>query len=122
MAKKAETKLLQLQLKQLLKEKDWELKEFALKLACSEENRSRDETDPNKEYEKLRKVLNRDSTKPEVLHRYINFVIEETSQEKLYKLPEIDLSNFNEVEQDLLKEVGLIAFNFFQSSSDKEIA
>lgn len=109
-----ETQKLQEQLKSLLKEVGWTRKELAVNITSSEEYRSQDKEDPDKEYERLRKALNRASTKPATLHCYINFILEENKKRELYKLPKPDIHNFSASEQKILKEVGEIAFNFFQ--------
>lgn len=114
-----EISMLQSELKNLLKEVGWNLKDLAFKITLSEEYRSKDREDCDKEYEILRKVLNRKSTKPETLHHYINFIIEENQGRKLYKQPEPDISSFSEVEQDILKEIGKIAFQVFESEQQK---
>lgn len=112
---KNETKKLQMELKALLKEQGWSLKKLAIAISSSEENRLEDRDDPELEYERLRKALTRPSTKPQTLHRYINFVIESNRARELYKIPNLDLNHFSPEEKVVLKEVGQIASKFFQT-------
>lgn len=117
---KTETQKLQMELKALLKEQGWSLKKLAIEFSASDESRSEDRDDPNLEYERLRKALRRSSTKPQTLHRYINFVIETENAKRnqkgcvLYKIPHQDLSQVAAEQKAVLEEVGRIASRFFQ--------
>lgn len=116
-AKESKTAKLQQELKMLLEAVGWSKKELAIQMAASEENRSQDKNDPNKEYENVRKALTRSSTKPETLHCYINFVIEHNKHRELYRLPEVN-GEFSESELEILKSVREIAHNAFQNEQN----
>lgn len=108
-------KELQKELRSLLTEIGWSPKDLAREVANSEENRRNDNDDPDKEYEKLRKALNRPSTKPTTLQHYINFVVEHNKNRKLYRIPEISGKTFSENELMILKSVREIANEVFQN-------
>lgn len=95
--KLAETRKLQEQLHTLLKEVGWDIKKLAEEIAIADETADlRDDIDPNKEYEKIRKLLQRKTTKPETLNHYINFIIEQNKSKQIYKVPELKDDYFQE--------------------------
>lgn len=99
-----ETKQLQADIKQLLEEIGWDLKTFAKKL-IDERNDPDDDNLLNKEYEKLKKALNRPNTKIATLHFYLNFMIEHNQKRQLYKMPRLASSFFSQEDQTLLAEI-----------------
>lgn len=115
-ANRIETIELQQKLRQLLDEIGWSLRKLAHEFSIHDEFNDRQDLDPDKEYEKLRKALKRESTKPETLHRYINFIIEQNKSRALYKIPKLPDNSFNEKEKELFKDIGAIAKQFFENN------
>lgn len=111
-----ETIELQQKLRQLLDEVGWNLRKLALEFSIQDEFNDRQDLDPNKEYDKIRKALKRESTKPETLHHYINFIIEQNKNRELYKVPKLPDDSFNEEEKELFKDIGAIAKQFFKNN------
>lgn len=126
--KLAETRKLQEQLHTLLKEVGWDIKKLAEEIAIADETADlRDDIDPNKEYEKIRKLLQRETTKPETLHRYINFVIEMNKQRNLYQIPKLDMRHFESTPDNInwknifdgIEHISHQHFNQQQNNSEK---
>lgn len=105
-----ETENLKIELKRLLTEAGWDLKELARQIAYDDEfSNSREDLTPEKEYEKIRKALNRTTTKARTLNRYINFIIEYNKGRKLYKVPKLPDHYFDEKQKNLFNDIGKIA-------------
>ncbi|MGC7589205.1 hypothetical protein ACPWUF_01765 [Bisgaard Taxon 46] len=117
-----ETKELQNTLKSMLQEVGWSKKELAKKilddLALSGNPDYRDE---KMEYDKIKKLLSRSTTKPETLLFYINFIITHKDTEKynFIKHPEVNLNTFEPWEQEILKGVAQASSEFFSEFDRK---
>lgn len=101
-----ETEQLQADIRQLLKEIGWDLHKLAREIALEDRQSDlRDDLTPEKEYEKLKKALNRPNTKIATLHFYLNFIIEHNQKRQLYKMPRLASSFFSQEDQTLLAEI-----------------
>lgn len=105
------------ELKELLSIVGWSKKDLAKEVA---DERSRigkpiEECDENKEYEKIKKLFTRSPRKTDKLDYYIRFIIEHRDNKKynFIRLPAIDLSKFNEKEQQILKSIAKISSSNF---------
>lgn len=117
-----ETIELQNSLKSLLREVGWSKKKLAKKIIADHERAGNiDNRDVQMEYEKLKKLLSRPTTKPEQLKAYINFLIthRETKQHKFIKHPAINLDEFEVWEQEILKGVAQVSSEFFSEFDRK---
>lgn len=113
-----ETENLKIELKRLLTEAGWDLTKLAEEIASADEfSDSREDLTPKKEYEKIRKALNRTTTKPSTLNRYINFIIEYNKRRKLYKIPKLPDHYFDEQEKALFNDIGKIAATIFEKET-----
>lgn len=110
-----ETLQLQQQLRSLLNEVGWSLKKLAFEIAIQDEVGERLDKDPDKEYEKLRKALNRTTTKPQTLNEYINFIIEQNKKRNLYRVPKLSNDNFSEIELALFHDIENISAETFDN-------
>lgn len=123
-SKYTETRKLQEQLQTLLKEVGWDIRKLAEEIAIADDYADlRNDIDPNKEYEKIRKLLQRESTKPETLHYYINFVIEMNKQRNLYKIPKLDMRHFTSTTdninwQNILDGIARISHQHFSKQKN----
>lgn len=113
-----ETENLKIELKRLLTEAGWDLKTLAEKISEFDEfSDSREDLTPEKEYEKIRKALNRTTTKARTLNRYINCIIEYNKRRKLYKIPKLPDHYFDEQEKALFNDIGKIAASIFEKET-----
>ncbi|HHT7865501.1 hypothetical protein [Pasteurella multocida] len=118
----SETKKLQNALKSLLQEAGWSKKKLAEKIVDDHARAGNpDDRDVQTEYEKIKKLLSRPTTKPETLKFYINFLINhrETKQHEFVKHPKINLNDFELWEQEILKGVAQISSEFFSEFNRK---
>ncbi|WP_424409712.1 hypothetical protein [Pasteurella sp. PK-2025] len=114
-----ETKELQNALKSILQEVGWSKKELARKILRQSE--SYDYRDEQTEYDKIKKLLSRPTTKPETLQFYINFIIThgETKKYNFIKHPKVNLKDFEPWEQEILKGVAQASSEFFSEFDRK---
>lgn len=116
MANEQETERLQQQLQSLLNEVGWDIKRLALELSIADDTSEvRNDIDPDREYEKIRKAMSRSTTKPATLNSYINFVIENNRGRQLYRMPKLSLSNLKgDVDwEKICHEVGIVSQQYF---------
>lgn len=111
---------LQKQLKDLLAEIGWSKRKLAEEIVNDAARSGKPEDanrEPNQEYEKIKKMLSRKTTKPETLQQYINFIVQhrENKLHKYIKMPSIDLSMFSEKNKKFIKKLGEIAEEFWNS-------
>ncbi|HHT7856272.1 hypothetical protein [Pasteurella multocida] len=117
-----ETKELQNSLKSLLQEVGWSKKELAKEIVDDlARSGNPDYRDEQTEYEKIKKLLSRPTTKPETLKFYINFLIthREMKQYKFVKHPTINLDDFELWQQEILKGVAQVSSEFFSEFNRK---
>ncbi|HDR1102814.1 hypothetical protein [Pasteurella multocida] len=117
-----ETKELQNSLKSLLQEVGWSKKELAKEIVDDlARSGSPDYRDEQTEYEKIKKLLSRPTTKPETLLFYINFIIthKETKKYNFIKHPEVNLNKFEPWEQEILKGIAQASSEFFSEFNRK---
>lgn len=113
-----ETENLKIELKRLLTETGWDLKTLAREIAKADEfSDSREDLTPEKEYEKIRKALNRTTTKASTLNHYINFIIKHNKRRKLYKIPKLPEHYFDEQQKALFNDIGKIAATIFEKET-----
>lgn len=113
-----ETENLKIELKRLLTEAGWDLNTLAEKIVYANEfSDSREDLTPEKEYEKIRKALNRTTTKASTLNHYINFIIEYNKGRKLYKIPKLPDHYFDEQQKALFNDIGKIAATIFEKET-----
>lgn len=128
--KSEQIKQLKKTLKQCLETVNWTPKELAEKMADKEirensslEYMSEDEIEKftPKLYNKLRKHMERETTKPETLREYIDFIISHKAykdKENVLRLPKLDLSllKLENSDQEILEEISKISDEVFSEN------
>lgn len=110
--KNSEVEAKLLDLKELLDEVGWTKKMLAKKIAVHDHN-----IDDEKEYQRIKKIFTRLPKKSDRVEYYIQFILNhrENKNRNFFKLPQPDLSKFNQDELEILKAVNEISEEFFNS-------